>query len=101
MADMHKVWLDVQAGRSKAILIDIRTQSEFEAGHIEGSNLVTLSHVNNMPKIFPDPNAEYWVWCRTANRSAYFVALMYKYGYKNVYPNVAKVEDAVDPRRQG
>lgn len=85
MADLHKVWLDVQAGKSKAILIDVRTHPEFDAGHIEGSNLVTLAHVYTMPKRFPDANAEYWIWCRTAHRSAYFAAMMYKYGYKNVY----------------
>ncbi len=85
MADLYKVWLDVQAGKSKAILIDVRTHPEFDAGHIEGTNLVTMSHVYTLPKRFPDPNAEYWIWCRTAHRSAYFVSMMYKYGYKNVY----------------
>jgi rhodanese-related sulfurtransferase len=85
MADLYKVWLDVQAGKSKAILIDARTNPEFDAGHIEGSNLVTLGHVMTIPKRFPDPNAEYWVWCRTENRSTYLTAMMYKYGYKNVY----------------
>ena len=36
VADLHKVWMDVQAGKSKAILIDVRTHPEFDAGHIEG-----------------------------------------------------------------
>lgn len=85
MADLNKVWLEVQAGKSKAILIDARTHPEFDAGHIEGTNLVTLAHVYTLPKRFPDANAEYWVFCRTAHRSAYFTAMMYKYGYKNVY----------------
>jgi rhodanese-related sulfurtransferase len=82
--DLYKVWQDVQAGKSKAILIDVRTQPEFEAGHIEGTNLVTLTHVYTMPRHFPDPNAEYWIWCRTANRTIYFSWLMQQYGYKNV-----------------
>ena len=85
MADLNKVWLEVQAGKSKAILIDARTHPEFDAGHIEGTNLVTLAHVYTLPKRFPDANAEYWIFCRTAHRSAYFAGLMYKYGYKNVY----------------
>jgi rhodanese-related sulfurtransferase len=85
MADLYKVWLDVQAGKSKAILIDVRTNPEFEAGHIEGTNLVSLGTLMTVPKRFPDVNAEYWVWCRTSIRCAYFAAMMYKYGYKNVY----------------
>ena len=85
MADLHNVWQDVQAGTSKAILIDVRTQPEFEAGHIEGTNLVTLTHVYTMPRHFPDPNAEYWIFCRTVNRTIYFSWLLNKYGYKNVY----------------
>jgi rhodanese-related sulfurtransferase len=84
VTDLHKVWQDVQDGKSKAILIDVRTQPEFETGHIEGTNLVTLTHVYTMPRHFPDPDAEYWVWCRTANRAVYFSWLMNKYGYKNV-----------------
>ena len=82
--DLNKVWQEVLAGKSKAILIDVRTQPEFETGHIEGTNLVTLTHVYTMPRHFKDPNAEYWVWCRTANRAVYFTWLMNKYGYKNV-----------------
>ena len=82
--DLYKVWQDVQAGKSKAILIDVRTQPEFETGHIEGTNLVTLTHVYTMPRHFKDPNAEYWIFCRTVNRTIYFSWLMNKYGYKNV-----------------
>jgi len=86
--DLNKVWKDVQAKKSKAILIDVRTHPEFDAGHIEGSNLVTLAHVYTMPRRFTDANAEYWIFCRTANRTVYFGWLMNKYGYKNV--NVVK-----------
>lgn len=82
--DLNKVWQEVQAGKSKAILIDVRTQPEFETGHIEGTNLVTLTHVYTMPRHFKDQDAEYWVWCRTSNRAVYFGWLMNKYGYKNV-----------------
>ena len=86
--DLYKVWQDVGAGKSKAILIDVRTHPEFDAGHIEGTNLVTLAHVYTIPRRFPDANAEYWIFCRTANRTVYFGWLMNKYGYKNV--NVVK-----------
>jgi rhodanese-related sulfurtransferase len=91
--DLYKVWQDVQTGKSKAILIDVRTQPEFETGHIEGTNLVTLTHVYTMPRHFKDENAEYWIWCRTANRAVYFAWLMQKYGYKNVNCVIGGVVD--------
>lgn len=36
--DLYQKWLNVQAGKSKAIIIDIRTEAEFNSGHIKDSN---------------------------------------------------------------
>ena len=38
-----------------------------------------------MPKTWPDPNTEIWVFCRTKHRATYFSSFLYRYGYKNVY----------------
>jgi len=75
----------VQSGKSKAIIIDIRTEAEFDAGHIQDSNNVDSGHAYTMPKKVEDADAEIWVTCRTKHRATYFVGLLYKYGYKNVY----------------
>lgn len=83
--DLHNTWLEVQSGKSKALIIDIRTEAEFDAGHIIGSNNVDSGHAYGLPKKIEDPNTEIWVFCRTQHRATYFTGMLYKYGYKNVY----------------
>ena len=83
--DLHSKWLEVQSGKSKAVIIDIRTEAEFNVGHIIGSNNIDSGHAYGLPKKIEDPNAEIWVFCRTKHRASYFTGMLYKYGYKNVY----------------
>jgi len=83
--DLYKKWLQIQSGKSKAIIIDVRTDAEFKAGHIINSINIDSGHFYRVPKIIPDPNTEIWVLCRTQHRATYFVGMLYKYGYKNVY----------------
>ncbi len=85
IAQLHAKWLEVLAGKSKAILLDVRTHPEFDAFHIEGSSHIHAGHVYTIPGIITDPNAEIWVYCRTQHRASYVAGLLYKYGYKNVY----------------
>jgi len=81
----HKVWQDVLAGKKDAWLIDVRTDTEFEAFHIEGTNHVQAGHWYTIVKKITDPNAEIYVWCRTKHRATYVAGFLYKVGYKNVY----------------
>lgn len=83
--DLYQKWLEIQEGKSKALIIDIRTEAEFDAGHIKGSSNVDSGHFYTMPEKVPDANTEIWVFCRTAHRATYFVSFLNKYGYKNVY----------------
>lgn len=83
--DLHTKWLDIQAGKSKAVILDIRTHDEFDTGHLFGANNVDSGHAYTIPDKFEDPEAEIWVLCRTKHRAAYFAGELYSYGYKNVY----------------
>ena len=80
----HKVWEDVLAGKSNAYLIDVRTDTEFTAFHIEGTSHVQAGHWYTIPKKIKDPNAEIYIWCRTKHRAKYVAGFLYKIGYKNV-----------------
>ena len=64
--ELHATWQDVQAGKSNAIIIDIRTEAEFDAGHILGSSNVDSGHAYTIPKKWADPNTEMWIFCRTS-----------------------------------
>jgi len=83
--DLYKKWQEVQEKKSKAVILDIRTGAEFFDGHILGSNNIDSGNPFLVPKIWPDPNTEIWVFCRTKHRATYFSSFLYRYGYKNVY----------------
>ena len=76
---------EVMAGKSKAVILDIRTHDEFDCGHILGSSNIDSGHAYTVPAKFPDLNTEIYVLCRTKHRATYFTGMLYKYGYKNVY----------------
>lgn len=82
---LYSKWQEVQAGKSKAVIIDIRTRDEFDNGHVLGSNNIDSGHAYSIPSRWADPNTEIWVFCRTKHRASYFAGTLYKYGYKNVY----------------
>ncbi len=83
--DLYKKWQEVQAKTSKAVILDIRTGAEFYAGHLLGSNNIDSGNPYLVPKNWPDPNTEIWVFCRTQHRATYFTSFLYRYGYRNVY----------------
>ena len=82
--ELFEKWLEIKSGKSSAVILDVRTEFEFNDGHIFGSSNLDSGMVYTMPERFTDPNTEIWVFCRTAHRSTYFVGMLYKYGYKNV-----------------
>jgi len=81
----HKVWQEVLAGKRKAYMIDVRTDSEFAAFHIEGTDHMQAGHWYVIPKKIKDPNAEIYIWCRTKHRAKYVAGFLCKIGYKNVW----------------
>jgi rhodanese-related sulfurtransferase len=83
--DLYQKWQEIESGKSQAILIDLRTEAEFDSGHIKDSNNIDSGHAYTLPGKWADPETEIWVFCRTAHRATYFAGLLYKYGYKNIY----------------
>lgn len=74
----------VKIGPETAIL-DVRTESEFNSGHLDGAQLLDFNAgavVAEIPTMNPD--AEYYVYCRSGNRSGQAVALMEQAGFINV-----------------
>lgn len=68
------------------ILVDVRTQSEFDEGHIEGALLLPLDSISsNAQKVLKDKTAIIIVYCRSGNRSATAIDLLYDLGYANLY----------------
>ena len=68
------------------IILDVRTQEEFNAGHIAGAILIPNETIlDEQPALLPDLDAEILVYCRSGNRSAQSANKLLAMGYTNVY----------------
>lgn len=68
-----------------AIVVDVRTPSEYEQGHIEGSILVPENQIGSLAtEMLPDKDALILVYCRSGNRSASASGKLISMGYTNV-----------------
>ncbi len=69
-----------------AILVDVRSQEEYDEGHIEGATLLTLDTIeSNVGNVINDKNTEIIVYCKSGVRSHQAYELLTSLGYKNVY----------------
>ena len=68
------------------VLLDIRTPSEIEAGHISGArnlNFYSSTFEQDLKKL--DRNKIYLIYCRSGNRSGQARAMMAGLGFSKVY----------------
>ena len=70
----------------KVIIVDVRSQSEYNTGYIENALLIPGNNIKELAtKILPDLNATILVYCRSGNRSKKATKLLIDMGYQNVY----------------
>lgn len=68
------------------IILDVRTQSEYNEGHIEGAMLIPDYNILTQAEgKLPDKEKIILVYCRTGNRSKRTSKDLISLGYKNVY----------------
>ena len=66
-------------------IVDVRTQAEYDEGHIDGAVLVPLDTINGADILaLPDKSAMLIVYCRTGVRSAKASAVLAEMGYTHV-----------------
>ncbi|HAA15458.1 MAG TPA: rhodanese-like domain-containing protein [Cytophagales bacterium] len=71
--------------RADAVLLDVRTEQEYHAGHVLGSlhiNMMGAGFQQRLEKL--DKNKEYYVLCRSGNRSSAAASLMIRKGFTKV-----------------
>ena len=69
-----------------AVLIDVRSASEYAEGHLNNSINLTVDTIGvNIETLVPDKNTKIIVYCRSGNRSATALETLNNLGYKNVY----------------
>lgn len=73
--------------KNKGIVLDVRTKSEYNEGHIAGSVNIDWNNTelfkSEIEKL--DKNKTYILYCRTGNRSGQALKYMSSLGFKNVY----------------
>ena len=69
------------------IVLDVREQSEFDAGHIKDAVLLPVGTINDKSAaaVIPSKDSTVLVYCRSGNRSKTASGKLAKLGYKNIY----------------
>ncbi len=82
----------MMSGKTKYVLLDVRTPGEFNSGHIKGAINIDVNQNDVYSKIDNlDKKATYIVYCRTQNRSQVVGNYMISKGFKEVY----KMQDGI------
>ncbi len=69
-----------------AILVDVRTQEEYDEKHIEGSLLITLSELEDtVSNKIKNKEEKVIVYCQSGKRSSKAASLLISMGYAYVF----------------
>ena len=80
------------------VIIDVRTPAEFASGHLDGAVNIDVQSPDFAGQIMElDPNGEYFVYCRSGNRSGQAIAQMNQMGFNGEnLTNGGSVQNASD-----
>ncbi len=68
------------------LLLDVRTQDEYDAGHIEGSTLISVYELEQrLDEIEAYKDVRVLVYCRSGNRSIVASQILIDEGFNEVY----------------
>ena len=78
--------LDMMNNEIDYIIIDVRTESEYQQGHIKNAiNIPNESIDESVSEILTDKDQLLLVYCRSGNRSKQASEKLAKLGYSNIY----------------
>lgn len=80
-------WREKLAQDENAVILDVRTEQEIEEGYIPGAKKIDFykgqEFIDELEKLDKDKN--YYVYCRSGNRSGQACAIMDQKGFRNSY----------------
>ena len=75
-----------------ALLLDVREEEDYHAGHIPGSTFISLQAIPTpVLQTVSDKGTPLFVYCYRGNRSRYVVSILKEAGYTNV-TNIGGIE---------
>jgi len=87
------------ADQSNPLIIDVRTEAEWNAGHIEGAVLIPYESIGaKIEAVTKDRSKRIYVYCRSGRRSQIAKTSLDKLGYKDIV-NLGSHEDAARKMR--
>lgn len=94
--DISATEFQQQKEQEPGIVIDVRTQEEYDEGHLaevdHHYNLTNGDFESQLESL--DKDETYYLYCRTGNRSGQAAQLMIQNGFENVY-NIGGFQDLV------
>lgn len=88
MADLtQEDWAQQLKDDDNAFILDVRTPEEVEEGYIPGATNIDIylgqEFLDEVEKL--DKSKNYYVYCRSGNRSGQACAIMNQLGFENTY----------------
>lgn len=88
MADLsQEEWEEQLEQDENSFILDVRTPEEVDEGYIPGATNIDIylgqDFLNELEKL--DKTKNYYVYCRSGNRSGQACAIMNSAGFKNAY----------------
>lgn len=70
-----------------AILVDVRSEEEYNEGHIDGALLLPVDSINedSASEVIESKDSTVIVYCRSGSRSSQALQILNGLGYENVY----------------
>ncbi|MBX3043328.1 MAG: rhodanese-like domain-containing protein [Candidatus Kapabacteria bacterium] len=88
--------------KSDLIIIDNRSKTEYDSGHIENAVLIPYNLISQeLPKITKDKNAPIALYCRSGNRSSVALRTIREMGYVNAvnYGGISKATKILNEKK--
>lgn len=82
-AEEAKTMMDEQ----DVIILDVREQDEYDAGHIPGAALLPVGSIDeaSATAVIPEKSTPVLAYCRSGNRSKTAAAALAELGYTQIY----------------
>ena len=78
--------MEMMAREDGHVIVDVRRQDEYDAGHIPGAILIPNESIGTEPpEQLPDRDQIILIYCRSGNRSKQAAQKLFDMGYTSVY----------------